>query len=53
MVFFDDLPDLGYDFLTFLLSLRFVAPKAETNRSYGFFLGFEFVKSFFVLFLDF
>jgi hypothetical protein len=53
MVFFNDLSDFRYDFLTFLLSLSFVAPKTEADRSYSFFLGFEFFEPVFVLFLDF
>jgi hypothetical protein len=53
MVFFDDLPDFGDNFLAFLLSLGFVGSKTEADGGDGFFFSFEFVESVFVLFLDF
>ena len=53
MVLFNDLPDFGYDFLAFEFSLGFVGSETETDGSDGFFLGFEFVESVFIFFLDF
>jgi hypothetical protein len=53
MKLFDDLSDFGDDSLGFLFPLALIGSKTEADRGDGFFLGFKFVKSVFVFFLDF